>query len=149
MNRMFGNVRINFLAGIIGLIITFFVSFSSNLLSTSLFRAGAAFIIWFLLAFLLRYVLGSVLASPPDKGGTESLEVGQETKGAQLDVIAPNDDEVLKDILNYAQAEPNEDQNKPSQSAVESGFEPLNPPKIVRTKDAEELAQAVRHLSGK
>ncbi|WP_454190593.1 hypothetical protein [Paenibacillus sp. Marseille-Q7038] len=147
MNRMFGNVRINFLAGIIGLIITFFVSFSSNLLSTSLFRAGAAFIIWFLLAFLLRYVLGSVLAPPPDKGGPESLEDGQETKGAQFDVIAPNDDEALKDILNYAQAEPIEEKKK--QSAVESGFEPLNPPKLVRTKDAEELAQAVRHLSGK
>lgn len=144
---MFGNIRINFFAGIIGLIITFFVSFSSNLLSTSLFRAGAAFMIWFLLAFLLRLVLGSILASPPDKGGEGNLEEGPETKGAQLDVIAPNDDEALKDILNYAQAEPQEEEKK--QSAVESGFEPLNPPKLVRTKDAEELAQAVRHLSGK
>lgn len=144
---MFGNIRINFLAGIIGLIITFFVSFSSNLLSTSLFRAGAAFMIWFLLAFLLRLVMGSILASSPDKGGPDNLEEGQETKGAQLDVFAPNDDEALKDILNYAQAEPHEEQKK--QSAVESGFEPLNPPKLVRTKDAEELAQAVRHLSGK
>ena len=144
---MFGSVRINFLAGIIGLILTFFVSYNNNLLSTSLFRSGAAFIIWFLLAFLLRLVLGSILAPPPDKGGVDSLEDGHEMKGAQFDVVAPNDEEALKDILNYAQPEPNEEKKK--QSAVESGFEPLNPPKIVRTKDAEELAQAVRHLSGK
>ncbi|WP_211745923.1 hypothetical protein [Paenibacillus sp. Marseille-Q4541] len=147
MTRMFGSVRINFTAGIIGLVVTFFLSYSSNLLSTSLLRAGLAFMVWFLLAFILRLVIGYILASPPEEGIVDSEEVVQEIRGAQVDVVASGDEDALKDILNYAQSEPSAD--KKNQTAVESGFEPLNPPKLVRTKDAEELAQAVRHLSGK
>lgn len=144
---MFGSARINFVAGMIGLIVTFFVSFHSNLLSTSLLRSGGAFIIWFLLAFLFRFVVGYILTPLPESGHTKRAEEEQEVKGSQLDLVAPDDEDALKDILNYVQAEPKEEKKKKTQA--ESGFEPLNPPKLVRTKPAEELAEAVRHLSGK
>ncbi|MCM3782936.1 hypothetical protein M3231_08105 [Neobacillus mesonae] len=145
MTTMFGSIRINFVFGFIGLLFTFFVSYSSNLISTSLYRAGTAFVIWFMLAFLCRWVLGYVLAPSPAIDSKEDHD-GTEMKGAQLDITAPDDDEALKNILNYPTQEEQNVSNQ-KKTAAESGFEPLNPPKLVRTKDAEELAKAVRHMS--
>ncbi|MCM3128738.1 MULTISPECIES: hypothetical protein [unclassified Paenibacillus] len=145
MTTLFGTIRINFVFGLIGLVYTFFVSYSSNLLSTSLYRAGTAFVIWFVIAFICRWVLGYVLAPSQSAGDHSKQNEEKEHKGTQLDITAPDDDEELRNLLKYSPQE--ESVNEPKKSAAKTGFEPLNPPKLVRTKDAEELAKAVRHLS--
>lgn len=57
-------IVVNIIVGAIGFLFTFFVNYGHNLLGTSLIRASFGFIIWFVLAFLLRWVLGLLLDSP-------------------------------------------------------------------------------------
>ncbi|WP_410510844.1 hypothetical protein PaeBR_11945 [Paenibacillus sp. BR2-3] len=126
---MIGNILINVLFGLIGFVLTFLVTFGHNLLLTSLVRGFFGFILWFMLAFVLRWVLGFILRS--------SMEVDSEGLGATLDIMTPDEDEELKNLL----------KPKPGQgNGSDPGFKPLQPPKLVSTKDPEELAKAVRHL---
>ncbi|WP_245864475.1 hypothetical protein [Paenibacillus donghaensis] len=135
---MIGNLLINVLSGCIGFLFTFFVTYSNNLLMTSLTRGVFAFIVWFLLAFLLRWVLGSILqpSAPPEEAGLDQ-DSAADALGGQLDVRAPDEDE---ELLNLLKQKPG-----PEEPAAED-FKPLQPPKLVSMKDPEELAKAVRHL---
>ena len=135
---MIGNILINVLFGLIGFVLTFLVTFGHNLLLTSLMRGFFGFILWFMLAFVLRWVLGFIFQQSSDPNGlSSSTEVDSEGLGATLDIMTPDEDEELKNLL----------KPKPGQgSGSDPGFKPLQPPKLVSTKDPEELAKAVRHL---
>ncbi|WP_458119155.1 hypothetical protein [Paenibacillus sp. Z6-24] len=147
---MAGNIKLNLWFGIIGFVITFLVSFGNNLWTTSLFRGILGFVVWFLLAFVLRFILG-ILANPAGAvpkmppGDEESIqqELSQDDqdRGSRFDVVTPDQDNELHDLLTP----------KPANSGQKDEFAPLNPPKLVSTKqqDPEELAKAVRHLTQK
>lgn len=131
---MIGNLLINLLFGLTGFILTFFVTYGNNLLGTSLIRSLFGFVVWFMLAFLLRWVLGSIVK---ESSPQEEFDVTDEELGGKLDISAPSEDEELLNLL----------KQKPGQDSEDSGgFTPLTPPKLVSLKDPEELAKAVRHL---
>lgn len=138
---MIGNYRINLWAGLAGFIFTFLFTVRNNLWSTSLNRAFIAFVAWFALAYLLRWVFA--LAFKPVEGFTQEKErPGEATDGQlgnRLDMTTPDEDQELMSLI----------KPEPAQSQEENPFVPLNPPKLVSTKDPEELAKAVRHLTEK
>ncbi|NUU61397.1 hypothetical protein HPT30_13730 [Paenibacillus sp. JW14] len=135
---MIGNILINLLSGVVGFMLTFLVTYGNNLLMTSLIRGLFGFITWFLLAFLLRWVLGVMMKqTEPQELTDPAAGDGEEALGARLNISTPDEDEELKNLLKPKPAEGNGDNG---------GFTPLNPPKLVTMKDPEELAKAVRHL---
>ncbi|AIQ30493.1 MULTISPECIES: hypothetical protein [Paenibacillus] len=124
--------------GLIGFLFTFLTNYGHNLVGTSLIRGIYGFIIWFVLAFLLRWVLGVIIGKSSESSDLEAgFEDNGEALGAKLDIQTPEEDQELKDLLTP----------KPEAGSVDlSGFTPLQPPKLVSMKDPEELAKAVRHL---
>ncbi|WP_379151396.1 hypothetical protein [Paenibacillus sp. sgz5001063] len=135
---MNGKILLSLLFGLLGFCFTFLINHGHNLLGTSLIRGFFGFIVWFLLAFLLRWVLGFIVkqSGSPENAETTSNE-GHETLGNNFDISTPGEDEELINML----------QQKPEQGSVNvKGFTPLQPPKLVTLKDPEELAKAVRHL---
>lgn len=147
---MAGNIKLNLWFGIIGFVITFLVSSGNNLWTTSLFRGILGFVVWFLLAFVLRFILG-ILANPAgavpkmptgnEESTQQELSQDDQDRGSHFDVVTPDQDNELHDLLTP----------KPADSGPKDEFAPLNPPKLVSTKqqDPEELAKAVRHLTQK
>ena len=135
---MIGNILFNLWFGLLGFVLTFFVSYGNNVLLTSLMRGFFGFVLWFVLAFILRWVLGLIFKDSPDYNNLQSsIEDNSETLGSTLDLMTPDEDEELKNLL----------KQQPDQSSgSELGFRPLQPPKLVSLKDPEELAKAVRHL---
>ncbi|MGN7760368.1 hypothetical protein [Paenibacillus sp. 22594] len=136
---MNGKLLLSLLFGLLGFGFTFLINYGHNLLGTSLIRGIFGFIVWFLLAFLLRWVLGFIVkqSGSPENGETASID-GSENLGSNFDISTPGEDEELINML----------KQKPEQqgSGDVGGFTPLQPPKLVSMKDPEELAKAVRHL---
>lgn len=132
---MKGNLLFNLVFGAVGFVLTLLISMGNNLFMTSLIRGLISFVIWFLLAFLLRWVWGVV--SVPEAEQEAAVE---QERGARFDVTTPDESDELNDLLTPKPASVQEDGG---------GFTPLNPPKLVSAKDPEELAKAVRHLSEK
>ncbi|AIQ18973.1 hypothetical protein H70357_21405 [Paenibacillus sp. FSL H7-0357] len=130
-------IVVNIIVGAIGFLFTFFVNYGHNLLGTSLIRASFGFIIWFVLAFLLSWVLGFIAGQSVEPEDAETNLEGNEALGGNFDVITPDEDEELINLLKPKPAE---------ESGSSEGFTPLQPPKLVSMKDPEELAKAVRHL---
>lgn len=140
---MYGKIKFNLLFAAVGFIITFFFSFSHNLLTTSLIRGVIAFVLWFLLAFAVRWMWGLV-GMGPSSGEPPEGEQGNGEVGNLVDLTTPDETEALNDMLKHA--------DKQQEVASESGslaFEPLNPPRLVKTTDrsTEEIVKAVRHLT--
>ncbi|WP_025688970.1 hypothetical protein [Paenibacillus zanthoxyli] len=134
MNR---TILVNLICGLVGFIFTFMFSLQNNLPMTSLFRGLAGFILWFLLAFALQWILGLIAKQTANSDNPSSSSDGdQVTLGAQVDILTPEENEELKDLL----------KPKPEQEKQNGEFKPLQPPKLVSMKDPEELAKAVRHL---
>lgn len=147
---MKGTIRVNLIFALIGFVITFLFAIRSNLPLTSLTRGGIGALVWFLLAFLFRIVLGALEPLPKEKTGSGSLAAdpvtGEEMRGARLDLVTPDESDELNDLLR-----PDADKTRAAGQQREqvNDFQPLNPPKLVSTqdKDPEELAKAVRHLT--
>ncbi|MFD1774397.1 hypothetical protein [Paenibacillus rhizophilus] len=135
---MIGTILINFICGLVGFVFTFLFSMRNNLPLTSLFRGLTGFILWFVLAFALRWVLGLIVkqTANPDKP-SDASDDNKETLGARLDISTPDEDEELKDLLKPKAGQGNQGNEE---------FKPLQPPQLVSMKDPEELAKAVRHL---
>lgn len=142
---MVGNWRWNVGLGIVGAVLTLLFSIGKNPLSVMLMRSMYAFIAFVAIAFVLRIALAFIL-QPPVMHQAETA--GEEGKGTQLDLQTPDESEDLNQMLksqmdgHKAQEVEQPDQNRQ--------FKPLTPPKLVSTqnKEPEELAKAVRHLTG-
>lgn len=138
---MIGKLRFYLWAGFVGFIFTFLVSLRNNLWLTSFNRALMAFAAWFILAYLLKWIF--TLATAPGESAAMQKERPGETAegqlGGNLDLTTPDED---KELMNLIKPEPEQNQEG-------DGFVPLIPPKLVSTKDPEELAKAVRHLTEK
>ncbi|MFC7679582.1 hypothetical protein [Paenibacillus sp. GCM10028914] len=138
---MIGNIRVNLWAGFAGFIFTFLFCLRNNLWLTSLNRAAVAFVLWFALAFLIRWVF-TLAVKPADGFIQENEHPGEAAKGQlgnRLDMTTPDEDKELMSLI----------KPEAEQAQEEKGFVPLDPPKLVSTKDPEELAKAVRHLTEK
>ncbi|OZB97824.1 hypothetical protein [Paenibacillus sp. XY044] len=133
---MKGNLLFNLVFGAVGFVLTLLISMGNNLFMTSLIRGLISFVIWFLLAFLLRWVWGVV--SVPE--AEHEAAAAEQERGTRFDMTTPDESDELNDLLTPRPASDQEDGK---------GFTPLNPPKLVSAKDPEELAKAVRHLSEK
>lgn len=108
---------------------------------TSVIRALGAFVIWFVIAIVFKWILRMMTSQPDDSSVEESeSELVGEQRGTRFDLTLPDDAEELNDLL-----KPNPE---PSNGG-EPGFTPLNPPKLVSAQDPEQLAEAVRHLTEK
>ncbi|MCG7407470.1 hypothetical protein MH117_08550 [Paenibacillus sp. ACRRX] len=147
---MSGSIRWNFGLGVLGFFITFLASLSSNLMTTSLVRGAIAFVIWFGLAFAIRWVVGEL--TQPNRhadGGTSVFEGIESDRGSNVDITTPDETESLHNLLkDNSVADPAE---KSEANEQQTGFEPLAPPKLVSKtplKD-EQLAQAVRYMKDK
>ena len=78
-------------------------------------------------------------AEDKDEGDSE-VELESVQKGTRFDLTLPNDNEEINDLL----------KPKPeSSTGDDTGFTPLNLPKLVSAQDPEQLAKAVRHLTEK
>lgn len=140
---MRGTIRWNYIFGAVGSIFALMVSWSNNVWTTSLLRAIIAFVIWFGLAYGVRFALGVLLSDnegkQPEAGASKNPNAG-----TMLDMTTPDEEDVLRDLLR-----PNGAGSKSNPVDDEGGsFQPLQPPKLVTKAqpDAEELAQAVRHF---
>ncbi|MNB64149.1 hypothetical protein D3C81_63280 [compost metagenome] len=134
---MIGTILLNIICGLLGFAFTFLISLQNNLILTSLYRGLFGFILWFLLAFVLRWVLGFITDGSANQDSFSSSGGDSESLGGAVDLSTPDEEEELKDLL------------KPKPAAADQGsgdFKPLQPPKLVSMKDPEELAKAVRHL---
>ena len=129
---MTGIIWINLGVGAFGFLITYVTALGNNLPGTSLVRGLMGFALWFMLAFIPRWVLGFIgKTNDPHREEADSL-------GAHLDISTPDEEDELKDLLRPGPPA--------SDDAAEGGFQPLRPPKLVTAKDPEELAKAVRQL---
>jgi hypothetical protein len=140
---MMRKLGFNLLIGALGFVITFLTSSINNLYMTSLIRSFIAFVIWFLLSLVFKWIMG-IMTTRPDDGTWEEGEIKSDTvmdqRGVRFDLTLPDDSEELNDLL----------KPKPESSiGGDHGFTPLNPPKLVSAQDPEQLAKAVRHLTEK
>lgn len=132
-----GKLRFYLMTGIAGFVFTFIFSIRNNLWMTSMYRALLACAIWFLLAFLLNWMFGAITGPRAAVQGDVDTQREQD-RGTVLDLSTPDEDRELMDLI-----------HSESSSKENGDFVPLNPPKLVSTKDPEELAKAVRHLTEK
>ncbi|WP_201000540.1 hypothetical protein [Paenibacillus glycanilyticus] len=142
---MVGNWRWNVGLGIVGAVLTLLFSIGKNPLSVMLMRSMYAFIAFVAIAFVMRFLLAFILR-PPVMHQAET--VGEEGKGTQLDLQTPDESEDLNQLLK-SQMDGHKTQDVQHQEQ-QSQFKPLTPPKLVSTqnKEPEELAKAIRHLTG-
>ncbi|NIK68853.1 MULTISPECIES: hypothetical protein [unclassified Paenibacillus] len=142
---MVGNWRWNVGLGIFGAVLTLLFSIGKNPLSVMLMRSMYAFIAFAAIAFVMRFLLALIL-SPPVMHQAETA--GEEGKGTQLDLQTPDESEDLNQLLK-SQMDGHKAQDAQQQDQ-QNEFKPLTPPKLVSTqnKEPEELAKAIRHLTG-
>lgn len=144
---MLGTWRWNVAFGILGLVLTTLFSIGNNPLTVVMLRMFYAFASFFILAYVARAVLGFILRppsiqlSPADPNGDTEL-------GSQLDLTTPDEGNDLNDLLK-AQLQGGSKGESPSAEAG-ADFRPLSPPQFVSSasKQPEELAKAIRHLTG-
>lgn len=153
---MIGTWRWNAGFGVAGGLLTFLFSIGSNPLPTMLLRSLYACLAFFLLAYVARVVLALILHPP---GIVGNFDEGTEDAGTQLDFTTPENSEELNDLLKAqlnGESEPEavyESESLPSKLGNEerqANFKPLNPPQLVSSenKSPEQLADAIRHLTG-
>ncbi|CAM3142669.1 hypothetical protein PALU110988_04665 [Paenibacillus lupini] len=142
---MVGNWRWNVGLGIIGAVLTLLFSIGKNPLSVMLMRSMYAFIAFVAIAFVMRIALAFIL-TPPVMHQEETAQ--EDGKGTQLDLQTPDESEDLNQLLR-SQLDSNHTQEA-EQSEQSKQFKPLTPPQLVSTqnKEPEELAKAIRHMTG-
>ncbi|RIX51802.1 hypothetical protein D3P08_15415 [Paenibacillus nanensis] len=146
---MLGTWRWNVAFGILGLALTALFSFGNNPLSVVMLRGFYAFASFFILAYAARAVLAMILR-PPAIPLPPGAEEGETEKGSQLDVTTPDEAGELNDLLKAQLQGGNESNPADGQKEAAAEFKPLSPPQFVSStnKQPEELAKAIRHLTG-
>lgn len=136
---MIGSFRWNLLAGLIGFCGTMLISLPKNVWKTALVQSAYSFLFLFIFLFAVRWVLGFMIqasnASAPAHAVPGDTKEEAFRKGQSIDLSTPDEGVYPQDPA----AAPAED----------SGFAPLNPPKLTTKLDAnpEDLVKALRHMS--
>lgn len=139
---MTGNVRWNIYGGAAAFVLTFLVSVSRNVLTTTLLHSLYSFLLVFAFIFLFRVVLHLILNSGVTAAGLQAAGDGNASSdtGQNVDLATPDDDS-LHDLLRS---------NLSGEGAHgETDFAPLRPPKLISQTelDPAELANALRRMS--
>ncbi|MFC4775370.1 hypothetical protein ACFO9Q_01055 [Paenibacillus sp. GCM10023252] len=148
---MIGTWRWNAGLGLLGTLLTALFSLGKNPLAVTSIRCMYAFAAFFLLAYALRAALAFILRPPVLQ---ESLGEEMDGRGSHLDYHTPDEGEdlhqLLKSNLGTGNKQGDSVTDKEQLDAEGIPFRPLNPPQLVSTqnKQPEELARAVRHLTG-
>lgn len=135
---MAGNLKWNLVTGLIGFGGTLALSMPHNILKTAFIQSLYSFIFLFLITFLARWLLGLIAQSAhtPESAAeavTRELEREEETRGTRIDLATPDDQAA---ILPHAE--------------VDTGFTPLNPPKLstdLGEQRTEDVVKAIRHMT--
>ncbi len=147
---MLGTWRWNAGFGLFGTVLTILFSFGNNPWSVVLLRGIYAFIAFFVVAYGMRAVLAFILRPPAIVGEPPAEDTA---KGAALDLVTPEDRDDLNDLLKSrlnGEETGGAEGNGPAGQAEAVPFRPLTPPKLVSAQDKgpDELAKAIRHLTG-
>lgn len=153
---MLGTWRWNAGFGIAGIGLTVIFSLGNNPMTVILTRSIYAFIAFFIMAYAARLVLGIILKPPGIAPQVPEVEAA-DTRGSEMDLQTPDEsaelNQLLKDQLGQSTA--SVPQATPGSAAAgnaggANSFKPLSPPQLVSTngKQPDELAKAVRHLTG-
>lgn len=145
---MIGSLRWNMGIGVIGFVGTFLISAPKNVMKTVLIQSSYSFISLFLLAFVLRWLLGLLIQSsgvsldPAEKDMDDMLMV----KGQTIDLSTPDDSYSKSNSSTGSSKRYLTDKELSPEDQTE--FAPLKPPKLTTKQDirSEELAKALRHL---
>ncbi|MFB9329723.1 hypothetical protein ACFFSY_27610 [Paenibacillus aurantiacus] len=143
---MIGTWRWNAALGMIGGLLTMLASMGSNGLLISAVRCVYAFVAFFVLAYLFRAVLAFITRQPAPEQTILTDVLEDESKGRRVDYATPDESDELSDLLREQM-----NGKQPSVNSEEQPvFKPLQPEKLVSTqnRDPEELAKAIRHLTG-
>jgi hypothetical protein len=126
---MIGNIRWNLALGVFGFILNFMLSFSTNVFSTAFIRSLICGGLLFLVAFLFRWFLGTIIDST----------AADPFVGNKFDFITPDESAEIHHLM----------RSETETEKEESVFAPLNPPKLVSKQnlDPEEMVRALRHMS--
>lgn len=158
---MYGNWRINLFSGLVGSVLVFLVALTNNPIVISLLRALYSFITFFLIAYIMRFILGSFIFTKETKISEKSVAKEEVTSGQNVDYIAHKEDENLHDLLKQqlanqvpsVNASANTDKDNVENNNNESKepmFKPLKPTQLFSNKSVqpEEMSKAIRHLTG-
>ncbi|MBO7746631.1 hypothetical protein I8J29_20650 [Paenibacillus sp. MWE-103] len=142
---MIGSWRWNITLGLSGSLLTLLFSIGDNGPAITGLRCLYAFIVFFALAFPVRAALAVILKPRPAAAMRHAAAAEEQPKGQAIDYSTPEQGEELRELLHYQT-----DGNVTPESSQQSDFKPLSPPKLVSTqnKEPEELAKAIRHLTG-
>jgi len=140
---MKGSYRFGAVLALLGFVLTFLVSLSTNILSTSLIRGLVSGALLYLVGTAAHWILRFV-AEPGTPHLTElRTEEGEaaENLGQTLDLSTPDEREKLNRIIRQPD----------SSQAAGAAFEPLHPPKLTTKPEqaAQQLADALRTMSEK
>lgn len=130
---MAGNLKWNLVTGLIGFAGTLALSMPHNILKTAFIQSLYSFIFLFLITFLARWLLGLIAQSAHTPHAeaeaiSRELERQEETKGLKIDLATPDDSAILP------------------QAEADSGFMPLNPPKLSTDFGERQTADAVKAI---
>lgn len=135
---MIGSWRWNVGFGGFGAMLTFLFSVSNNPLGTTFIRSIYAFLTFAAIAFVLRFVLGQLMSPATKQERPMSLE---EERGAILDLMTPNEEGALSELMKEQWAD--------GRGQPLKGFEPLQPKRLVSldNPNPEQVVQAIRRLT--
>lgn len=148
MKTLHGSIIWNIGFGLIGFVMSTLISLSSNVWGTSLLRGAFAFVVWFLLAYGIRFVVQLLLSPNPEQNQSNTVHEDSTDVGTSVNMSTPDDTASLYNML-HSKSNENNEQNEAVEKVGENGeFKPLTPPKLVsKPMNDEQMAQAVRHLT--
>lgn len=138
---MKGSLRWNAVWAGFGFLITFLLSLRHNILTTSLLRGLISGLIFFLLLYVGRFLIRTVIGDqgePKRPFTAAAAKPADESQlGQSLDLTTPDEGDELNQLL------------KPQQPGTEEAFAPLDPPKLSTriTDDPNRMAQALRQMT--
>jgi hypothetical protein len=135
---MIGTWRLNVGFGAFGAILTLLFSLSNNPVGTTFQRSLYAFVVFAVIAFVVRFVLGQLM-NPGAK--LEEITSSEEDRGAVLDLTTPDEGESLSELMKEQWAD--------SKGETIKGFQPLQPQRLVSLDNSnpEQVVQAIRRLT--
>lgn len=141
---MIGSWRWNMAAGAGGALLTLLISLGSNPFLTSIYRGIYAFVIFFLLAYAVRWLIPNLLLPKP---AADAQQDAEDEAGAVLDMITPPEEEALTELMkeNWSGG-----RAKPADAeGAAAEFQPLQPKKLVTLDqpDPEQVVEAIRRLT--
>lgn len=152
---MLGNWRWNLGFGVFGLTLIFLLSLTNNPIITSLLRGAYAFITFFLIAYPVRFVFGAIFnpKQTDEEAVTFSVPTNDAEAGTKVNLVTPDEDEDLNEVLRAQISQKNESATRENQAAAETQveqFQPLKPTQLVSTDkmQPEDLTKVIRHLTG-